>query len=145
MSSFRKKYQPQFDSPSEGDEPPVMPPPAVSAAEPAVEPKPVEPMVESNSAEEAAQAKIQGELSALQMRHLEMQRAEQLAQQRQQPQHQPPQHAEPQAPPQHVQEWLGRHPQYTDPNDQIAQAEINLATMKCVRDGLTWNDDDFLP
>src|SRR5262249_39712114 len=76
----------------------------------------------------------------------EMERAESL-QRQQQP---PPQRAsEPQqqqpAMPAHVQEWLSRHPQYTDPNDQIAQAEINLATMKCVRDGLNWNDDNYIP
>ena len=45
--------------------------------------------------------------------------------------------------PAHVQEWLKKHPQFF--NDAIAQAELNLATMKCVRDGLTWNDDNFIP
>jgi len=44
-----------------------------------------------------------------------------------------------------VAKWLAEHPEYTDPNDQIAQVEISLATMKATRDGLTWNDDDFLP
>src|SRR5262249_23745209 len=37
------------------------------------------------------------------------------------------------------------HPEYMDPNDAVAQAEIHLATVKCMRDGKTWNDDDFLP
>src|SRR5262249_55867475 len=44
-----------------------------------------------------------------------------------------------------VQKWLSEHPEYCDPNDQVAQAEIHLATVKCMRDGKTWNDDDFLP
>src|SRR5262249_26030516 len=78
--------------------------------------------------------------------HLEMHRAEQFARQQQQP----PQHAEQQEPkqpamPAHVQEWLSRHPQYMDPNNRIALLEINLATEKCLRDGLTWNDDNFIP
>jgi hypothetical protein len=47
--------------------------------------------------------------------------------------------------PSSVRKWLSEHPQYMNPNDHIAQAELNLATMKCVRDGLTWNDDNFLP
>jgi hypothetical protein len=45
--------------------------------------------------------------------------------------------------PAHVQEWLKKHPQFF--NDAVAQAELNVATMKCVRDGLTWNDDNFIP
>jgi hypothetical protein len=42
-----------------------------------------------------------------------------------------------------VQDWLNRHPEYL--NDAVAQAELNVATMKCVRDGLNWNDNDFIP
>src|SRR5262249_49593344 len=30
-------------------------------------------------------------------------------------------------------------------SDPVAQAELNLATRKCVRDGLNWNDDNFVP
>jgi len=141
MASLRKKYQPQFENRSDDDGPPVQSPPVTGAKMPeAVEPKPVEPMVESSPAEEAAK-------TALKSRLAEMERAAQLSEQRQQQQ---PQHAsEPQqqqpAMPAHVQEWLSRHPEYTDPHNRIAQLEINLATEKCVRDGLTWNDDDFLP
>ena len=75
-----------------------------------------------------------------------MNRAEQLA--RQQPQQtqraaEPPQQ-QPEMPAA-VAKWLAEHPEYTNPNDQIAQLEINLATAKCMRDGLVWTDDNFLP
>jgi hypothetical protein len=32
-----------------------------------------------------------------------------------------------------------------DPNDQVAQAEIYTATLKCNRDGKSWDQPDFLP
>jgi len=134
MASLRKKYQPH--------DAPVSSPPEVTAAElpPAVETKPPE-RIETQSPADAASS------SAIKDRLEEMVRAEGLQRQQQQPQQ--PQHAaEPQQPPAmpaRVQEWLSRHPQYMDPNDQIAQVEISLATMKAARDGLTWNDDDFLP
>ena len=41
-----------------------------------------------------------------------------------------------------VQKWLTEHPQYLE--DAVAQAELNLATMKAVRAGKTWHDSDFL-
>src|SRR5215467_3859634 len=141
MASLRKKYSaagPRQDGPS------VTVPPTGAARLPdaVADPKPPE-MPETESPVDAA-AK-----NALRERLREMENAEALS--RRQPQQQPhaaePQQQQPQQPamPAHVQEWLSRHPQYTDSNDQIAQAEINLATMKCVRDGLTWNDDNFLP
>src|SRR5262249_205389 len=76
----------------------------------------------------------------------EMERAAKLAQQPPQPPQQS-QHAEPQQQemPAAVAEWLSRHPEYMDPTDPIAQAEIYTATLKASRDGLTWNDDNFLP
>src|SRR5262249_30232535 len=88
------------------------------------------------------------EAIALQLRLREMERAEQLN--REAVQQQPPHAAEPQqqqppAMPAHIEKWLAEHPEYCDRNDQIAQTEISLATMKATRDGLTWNDDDFLP
>src|SRR5262245_117551 len=46
--------------------------------------------------------------------------------------------------PEHVAKWLAEHPQYVDPTDAVAQAELNLATQKCVRDGLTWDDSNFI-
>jgi len=88
--------------------------------------------------------------NALRDRLREMETAEALS--RRQPQQQQPQHAEPEAPQQQqqkmqprVQEWLSRHPQYMDPNDQIAQAEIYTATLKCNRDGKSWDQPDFIP
>src|SRR5262249_33853591 len=67
-------------------------------------------------------------------------------------QQRPPQAAEPQqqhpqqpAMPAHVEKWLADHPQYMDPNDQVAQAEIYTATLKCNRDGKSWDQPDFLP
>jgi len=109
---------------------------AAKLPEPVADAKPPEPAVESSPAEEAAK-------NALRQRLKEMEVAESLQQQRQQPP-QAPQQQQPEMPA-HVQKWLSEHPQYMDPDDQISQAEINLATMKCVRDGLNWNDDDFLP
>src|SRR5262245_658162 len=76
-----------------------------------------------------------------------MERAEALF--RQGAQQPPPQtRAEQPQPPEmpvHVREWLSRHPEYLDPRNAIAQGEIHVATLKCLRDGLTWNDDNFLP
>ena len=143
MASLRKKYQPQLGSPDKDDGAPVLSPPSGSDAKlldavAADAAKP--PELEAKSpADQAAE-------SALRQRLKEMETADAL----QREQQQPPRHAtEPQqqqpAMPAHVQEWLSRHPEYADPHNRIAQLEINLATEKCVRDGLTWNDDDFLP
>ena len=41
-----------------------------------------------------------------------------------------------------VQKWLAENPQYF--NDAVAQAKLNLATIKCVREGKTWDDPDFI-
>jgi hypothetical protein len=46
--------------------------------------------------------------------------------------------------PARVEKWLADHPQYLDPNDHVAQAEIHLATVKCMRDGKTWDAPDFI-
>src|SRR5262245_57097727 len=142
MASYRKKYTSHVASPERDDGSPVLSPPEVSGTklpDPVADaPKPPEP-IEPRSQSPADVAAS----TALKARLAEMERAEGLQRQQQQPQHA----GEPQQPamPAHVGKWLAEHPQYMDPNDQIAQAEINLATMKCVRDGLTWNDDDFLP
>jgi len=141
MASLRKKYQAQLASPERDDGPPVTTPPVTSTKFPesVADTKPPEPIEAKSAADQAAE-------DSLRKRLAEMERAESLQRQQQQP----PQHAEPQAPPQqpempaHIQKWLEAHPQYLS-NDPIAQAEINLATMKCVRDGLTWNDDNFIP
>jgi hypothetical protein len=140
MASLRKKYSTHFESAGK-DGAPVTSPPKVTASElpPAVETKPPE-LIEPQSPVDAAAS------SAIKDRLAEMQRAEQLAKA---PPPQPQRAAEPsqQQPemPAAVAKWLAEHPEYTNPNDQIAQVEISLATMKAARDGLTWNDDDFLP
>jgi hypothetical protein len=135
MASFRKKYS---------EEPSVTTAPtgAAKLPEPVAEPQPLEvPETKESPADVAAK-------SALRERLREMENAETLNRQaQQQPHAEPPPQPQHQQPtmPAHIEKWLAEHPQYTDPNDRIAQAEIGLATMKCTRDGLTWNDDDFLP
>ena len=137
MASLRRKYQSQTNG---GNEPPVMSPPAV-------EPPPAVGPIETKSPADAAAS------SAIKDRLAEMRRAEQLVRQAvppPPPQAPPPvgvegrQQQEPEMPAAVV-KWLSEHPQYMDPNDQIAQAEIYTATLKAGRDGLTWNDDNFLP
>src|SRR5262249_47529249 len=135
MASLRKKYQPQ--------DAPVMSPPEVTAAElpePVADAKPPEQPETESAADKAAQNELRKRLA-------EMERAEGLQRQQQQPHAaEPPQQAQQQPEmPAAVAKWLAEHPKYTNPNDQIAQVEISLATMKAARDGLTWNDDDFLP
>jgi len=141
MASLRKKYQPQLGSPHQ-DDAPVLSPPEVSGAKlpDPVETKPVEPLTESSPAEEAAK-------TALRQRLKEMENAEALQRQQQQPQHaeQPQAPQQQQAMPAAVEKWLRENPRYMDPNDAIAQAEINLAAMKCARDNLTWDHPDFIP
>src|SRR5262249_1615280 len=144
MSSLRKRYQSQFASPERDSEAPVTtaPPTQAAAPPPAVEPKPEEPApeIETKSPADAAAA------SAIKQRIAEMERAEQLSRQAQQPPQQS-QAQQPQQPemPAHIHEWLLRHPKYLDPRDPIAQGEIHVATLKCLRDGLKWTDDNFLP
>src|SRR5262245_59163420 len=143
MASLRKRYRPNLESPIAGNEPPVMSPPAVTAAElpPAVEPKPMEPLEAQSPADAAGTAAIKARLA-------EMERADQFRQaqvtQQQRPEPQPQPQSQ-QAMPAAVQKWLADHPQYLDPRDQVAAAEIQLATVKCLRDGKTWHDDDFIP
>jgi len=145
MASLRKRYQGRVEASGRQDGPPVTTPPTGAAKLPdaVADPKPLE-MPEAESPVDAA-AK-----NALRERLREMESAEALS--RRQPQQQPqyaaePQQQQPQQPamPAHVQEWLSRHPQYTDPNDQIAQAEIYTATLKCNRDGKSWDQPDFIP
>ena len=145
MASLRKRYQGRVEASGRQDGPPVTTPPTGAAKLPdaVADPKPLE-MPEAESPVDAA-AK-----NALRERLREMESAEALN--RRQPQQQPqyaaePQQQQPQQPtmPAHVATWLAEHPQYTDPNDAVAQAEIHLATVKCMRDGKTWNDSDFIP
>jgi hypothetical protein len=145
MTSLRKKYSDfsDFQSPSNKNTPVVAATP-VTAAEPppAAEPqKPLEELAKPSPSDEAA-------TNAIKARIAEMERAESLVQ------HQSANHprlaAESQREqqtaqtlPAHVQDWLNRHPEYS--HDPVAQAELNVATMKCVRHGLNWNDTDFIP
>src|SRR5262245_3369891 len=93
MTSFRKKYRPNFESPIAGNEPPVSVPPEVTAAElpSAVEPKPIE-QLESDPVRDSEQ-------SAIRQRLAELERAEKLVQgaaQHQQQRPEPPQQPQPQ-------------------------------------------------
>jgi len=139
MASLRRKYQPQFESPRQ-EEPPVTSPPAVTAAElpePVADAKPPEQIEPQSPADAAASSAIQDRLA-------EMQRAEQLAQQprqQQQPAPQPQQQEVPAA----VAKFLAENPRFMDPNDAVSQAEIYTATLKANRDGLKWDDDNFIP
>jgi hypothetical protein len=148
MASLRKKYQQTPEGPRR-DEPPVTSPPEGTAAKlpplAADAGKPPEmPATSESPADIAAKTTLRQRLE-------EMNRAEELSRDVMQQQH-PPQAAEPQpqqqqmpAMPAHVEKWLAEHPQYMDPNDQIAQAEIYTATLKANRDGKTWDQPDFLP
>src|SRR5262245_66210618 len=112
MASLRKKYQVQLGSPSKDDNAsPVLPPPVMGAEfAPAVEPKPIEPVVETSPADEAGKNRLRDELR-------KMERAEALQRERQQsPQlAEEPQPQEPQDPlahlPPRVRGWYERHPE----------------------------------
>src|SRR5215831_16409584 len=126
MASIRKRYADRVDAP------PVTAPPTGAAKLPdaVVDAKPPEMPATESPVDKAAKDAI-----ALQLRLREMERAEQLNREAVQPPPPPPQAAEPQAPqqpamPAHIEKWLAEHPQYCDRNDQIAQTEISLATMK---------------
>src|SRR5262249_15922101 len=41
--------------------------------------------------------------------------------------------------------FLAENPRFMDPNDAVSQAEIYTATLKANRDGLKWDDDNFVP
>jgi hypothetical protein len=146
MSSLRKRYADRIEASSVKDEPPVTTVPEGTAAklpEPAADVKPPPEMPETKESPGDIAAR-----QALRDRLREMERADQLSRQAAQP---PPQYAtEPQqqqqpAMPAHVEKWLAAHPQYTNPDDAVAQAEIYTATLKCNRDGKTWDQPDFIP
>src|SRR5262249_879674 len=87
-------------------------------------------------AEEAGKNRLREELR-------KMENADAL-QHQQQPPPQPPQQQQ-QEVPAAVAKFLAENPQYADPNDTIAQGEIYVATLKAGRDGLKWDDDNFIP
>jgi len=126
MASLRKKYQ-SVEVPSADNNAPAVASAPVEAAvpPPAVETKaPEKPVERPSPADEAAN-------DALRQRLAEMNHAQELSSAAvQQGQHRlaaEPQQQQ-QAMPAHVQEWLKKHPQFF--NDAVAQAELNLATMK---------------
>src|SRR5262245_20875454 len=137
MASLRK---PQARPEVPSNAPPTAALPQESAAQlPPVadSPAPLEPIEKPDPVRAA-------ESSAIRDRLREMENAQELV--RQAAQQQPQYAAEPrqQAPqmPVHVAEWFNGHPEYL--NDAVAQAELNLATQKCIRDGKTWHDPDFI-
>jgi hypothetical protein len=141
LASPRKRYQARVES-SDKDAP-VAALPQESAArppEPAADPKPPEmpTAAESDPVGEA-------ERSALRQRLAEMDRAA-TAQEamRRQPQYatEPPRPQQVPEVPAQVQEWLSKNPHYL--TDAVAQAELQLATLRSLRDGRTWADDDFI-
>ena len=146
MASMRKRYADRVEASPRHDGPPVTAPPtgAAKLPDPVVDAKPPEmPETTESPVDKAAKEAI-----ALQLRLKEMERAEQLNREAVQ---QPPPHAtepqqqQPPAMPAHVEKWLADHPQYMDRNDAVAQAEIYTATLKCNRDGKSWDQPDFLP
>jgi hypothetical protein len=146
---YRKGYQPK----PKVDDLPISTPPSANAipASSQEAPPPPEPeapkleqgsAVETSPADEAAKAAIKEKLAAehapLRDRLMEMERAEQLAVQQQTPSPPPPEQV-----PAAVARWLNENPQYLQ--DPVANAELQLATRKAVRDGLHWDQDDFVP
>jgi hypothetical protein len=146
MTSYRnKRYQQNVESPDKDG--PVMAAP-ISPDVPAVAPAPstngagASPAESNDPGKEASRRAI-----ALQLRLQEMERAEasREAANRAQPAIEEQEQQQPQQQmPARVEKWLAEHPQYCNPNDHVAQAEIHLATVKCMRDGKTWHDPDFI-
>jgi hypothetical protein len=136
MASLRKKYaeEPVTTATTGGAKLP----------DPVADPKPPEmPATTQSPADAAAKDAI-----ALQLRLKEMEHAERLQQEsvQQRPQAaEPPQQQQQPAMPVHIERWLAEHPEYMNPNDHVAQAEIYTATLKCNRDGKNWDQPDFIP
>ena len=134
MASLRKRSHSDNDAP-------VSTPPRAAEPAPTQPPAPLpEQMKTTSPAEEAGK-------SAIQQRLAEMQTA-----QRQQPQQQVATEpvaieAEPQQAgvPPHIEKWLAANPRYMNESDAVAQAEIHLAAQKCIRDGLAWDQEAFIP
>jgi hypothetical protein len=144
MAPLRKRYQARVES-SDKDGPPVAAMPQESAARPPESVDALEPVEQPTAAESDPVA--QAEKSALRQRLAEMERAattQQAMTQRQQQfatEPQRPQQAIPEVPGP-VRAWLAEHPEYL--SDVVGQAELQLATLRAVRDGKKWGDDDFL-
>jgi hypothetical protein len=157
MASLRKKHS-HMDAAAAKEDAPILPQPQGSAAQlPPVADnlKPPEPIAsEPSPVEQAALSAIKEHLAEQQPQSLDrrasppdlserlaqVERAEQLARQQAEPE--PQQRAAPQIPAR-VQKWLADKLPYF--RDAVGQAELNLATTKCVRDGIKWTDDNFIP
>src|SRR5262245_38332334 len=124
MASLRKKYQPQFGSPTKDDEPPVMPPPVTGAKmpEPAVDATPPELPEAKSAADQAADESLRKRLA-------EMERAESLQREQQQPHfaEEPQESQQPQDPlallPPRVQRWYREHPELATDPERAAQVQ----------------------
>jgi hypothetical protein len=140
VASLRKRYQERFQDRRDEELPPVTTAreaPQVAALPPATDKPAAEPLaIETSPADQAA----------LRSRIAEIERAEELARQAQPQQQSQPQYAT--EPPQTevpiaVQRWLHANPKYQ--SDPVAQAELNVASLKCRRDGVMWDDENFIP
>jgi hypothetical protein len=145
MASMRKRYADRIEASPRQDEPPVSVPPtgAAKPPEPVADVKPPPEMPETKESPADVAAK-----HALRERLREMENAETLNRQaQQQPQYaaEPSQQEQRPAMPAHIEKWLAEHPEYMDPADHVAQAEIYTATLKCNRDGKSWDKPDFIP
>src|SRR5262249_50318922 len=141
LASLRRKYQTHVELPRHDDAP------VGAAARPsAAAPPPVtEHAAPPEDLKQEAPEKVAAQ-EAIRSRLAEMENAERGVAHPVEPPRAPEPRQQPQPEmPASVRKWLSEHPQYMNPKDEIAQAEINLAAQKCIRDGLTWNDDDFLP
>src|SRR5262245_15159249 len=150
MSSPRKKYQAQLGSPLGRDEPPVMSPPEITAAElpePVADAKPPEPIETQSPADAAASSAIKARLA-------EMERAEKFVQGAAQhhqrpasePQQQPPltveQMLENSGLPDRAKNWLRQHPDYvTNPAKLNRLGAVEELAREQV--GSQWTDEHF--
>jgi hypothetical protein len=142
MSSIRKKYR---ESPDNQDAPVQTAPSVSPAAEPAPPAADTAPLPEQPGKE--PDAVKQAEQNAIAQRIAEMDRAEGLVREhvQRQPQFATERPKPQQAPamPAHVQAWINAHPEYF--RDYVKHAELALATAKCARDGLGWDNAEFVP
>src|SRR5262249_20315890 len=126
MASVRKKYQSQLAT---KDESPVASTPVQAAELPpvAADAKPPEPINTEAPAEGPQRDAIALQLSLREMETAEALQRDAVQQQQRLAAEPPKQQQQPPAMPAAVEKWLIEHPEYTDPNDHVAQAEIYTA------------------
>jgi hypothetical protein len=143
MASLRKRYRESVDN---KDAPPVQTAPSgvVERQSPVTDNQ--EP-AEAPERPAESEAVRKAEQDAIKQRIAEMDRAEGLVREnvQRQPQFATERPKPQQAPamPAHVQVWIDSHPEYF--RDHVKHAELALATAKCTRDGLGWDNADFVP